>query len=834
MHTIIKSFILVSAFIGLANAAETNSSKIPQVDTAKIQQQCDNITPQQRQMAKAAGYDVDSLCASLDSMTQAQSLEQPINVEPRAVQDRPKDVEESFKEGADSASLQEDKKAQDVEKGELKQFGYELFAGVPTTFAPATDIPVTADYVIGPGDTINVQLFGKTSSSFELLVQRDGKINFPELGPISLAGLSYSEMKDLLVNRVKEQIIGVNISITMGELRSIQVFVLGEAYRPGSYTVSSLSTMTNALFSSGGITKVGSLRNIQLKRRGKLITSLDLYDLLLKGDTSDDARLLPGDVLFVPPIGDVASIAGEVKRPAIYELKGEKTAGELLNLAGGLLPNAYANMANIERINKTGDKTVINLNLASHAGKAKSIKNGDLVKVASVLDRMESIVLLSGHVQRPGAYQWKPGMRVSDLVSNVEALLSNPDVDYAIIKREKKPLRELEVIHVSLRNVFANPNSKFDHLLNSRDEVLVLDRVTPRGETLIDIIDQLKLQSSAGTLAQIVSVRGDVNFPGEYPLTDNMDVQQLIAAAGGLREAAYLNGAELTRQDLTDPEKASINHIDLDLAKELSEKKALELQPKDKLSIFTTPEYSEDLTITLEGEVLFPGLYEFKRGETLSQVVARAGGFTSMAHIQAAVFTREDLKAQEAKQLEELRERMREDIAASELEEAAAGKGASIKDAESLLNALSETEALGRLVISLEDIVSGKTADIQLKNGDYLIVPTFRQEVSVLGEVQHSTAHLHNREWMLEDYLEKSGGLTNRADDDRIYVVKADGSVFLPNQSGWLTHQNELLSPGDTIVVPLDTDRIKSLTLWTSVSQIVYQLALGAAAVKSL
>lgn len=820
--------------MGLASAAETNSPTTPQVDTDKIREQCNSITPQQRQMAKAAGYDLDSLCNSFESMTQQQSLEQPVTVEPRSVEENTKSTEEDLEDGLEDDPLQEDRKEQSLEKGELAQFGYDLFAGVPTTFAPATDIPVRADYVVGPGDTINVQLFGKTNANFELLIQRDGKINFPELGPISLSGLTYTEMKELLVSRVKEQMIGVNISITMGELRSIQVFVLGEAYRPGSYTISSLSTMTNALFSSGGITQVGSLRNIQLKRSGKLISTLDLYDLLLRGDTSDDVRLLPGDVLFVPPIGDVVSIAGEVKRPAIYELKEAESAGDLLRIAGGLLPNAYPDMATIERIEKRGDKTVVNLNLSNSVGKSTSIKNGDFIKVPSVLDRMENIVTLSGHVHRPGTYQWRKGMRVSDLVKSIDSLMPNSDVNYAVLKRERLPLRELEVLHVNLKSVFSNRGGESDILLNSRDELIVLDLLTPRDTLLVDVLDQLKLQSTTGKLAQIVLIRGDVNFPGEYPLTDNMTISQLVQAAGGLKEAAYLNGAELTRQDLTDAEKASIKHIEIDLAKELSRNHSFELQPKDKLAIFTTPEYSEDLTITLEGEVLFPGVYEFKRGETLSQVIARAGGFTSMAHIQASVFTREDLKVQEAKQLEELRERMREDIAANELEEAAAGKGTSIKDAETLLNALSETEALGRLVISLEDIVSGRNADIQLKDGDHLVIPTFRQEVSVLGEVQHSTSHLYNREWMLEDYLEKSGGLTNRADDDRIYVVKADGSVFLPNQSGWLTHQNEMLSPGDTIVVPLDTDRIKSLALWTSVSQIVYQLALGAAAVKSL
>jgi protein involved in polysaccharide export with SLBB domain len=799
---------------------------------AQLKSQCNNITAQQRQMAKAAGYDVDSLCSSIPTAG-GQALSQPKNVEPRPSQNGTQDVEESFEEVADSASLKEGRETQTVDKKELKQFGYELFAGVPTTFAPATDIPMTSDYVVGPGDTIRVQLFGKTSSQFDLVIQRNGMIQFPDLGPIALTGLTFAEMKQLLTNRVKQQMIGVNISITMGELRSIQIFVLGEAYRPGAYTVSSLSTMMNALISSGGITKVGSLRNIQLKRRGKTITTLDLYDLLLKGDTSKDARLHPGDVLFVPTIGKVASIAGEVKRPAIYELKTEKTASDLLNLAGGLLPNAYADASLIERVGEAGDRTLVNINLEIEGNKTE-IQNGDLLKVPSVLDRMDNVVLLTGHVHRPGGYQWTKGMRVSDLVKSFDDMLSNPDVEYALIKRESYPLRNIVAVTVNLRQALMKPGSAQDVVLHSRDELIIFDKSSERNVILKGFIDQLKLQAKGNKLAKIVSVHGNVYFPGEYPMSDDMSINQIIIAAGGLKEAAYLTKAELTRRSIENPERAAVEHISINLADELSFKSHIKIQPKDKLAIFTVPEYRDSLTVNLRGEIRFPGEYVFKRGETLSQVIDRAGGFTPMAHIQAAVFTRLDLKIQETKQLRELKNKMREDIAASELEDAVAGKGSTLKDAEGLLNALAETEAVGRLVLSIEDILSGKIDDVQLKNGDQLIVPNFRQEVSVLGEVQHATSHLFNDGLTLDDYLEKSGGLTNKADDDRIYVVKADGSVFLPNQSGWLTHHNEMLSPGDTIVVPLDTDRIKSMALWTSVSQIVYQLALGAAAVRSL
>src|SRR5690606_21784726 len=205
-----------------------------------------------------------------------------------------------------------------------------------TTFAPATDVPVPADYIVGPGDTIEVQLIGNTKGRYSLVVGRDGQINFPELGPIAVAGRRFTEVRDDLEARVREQMIGTQASISIGELRSIRVFVLGDAQTPGSYTVSGLSTITNALFVSGGVKRIGSLRNIQLKRNGRTVTTLDLYDLLLRGDTSADVRLLPGDVIFVPPIGRTVSLVGEVRRPAIYELKDETTVSELLELGGGL------------------------------------------------------------------------------------------------------------------------------------------------------------------------------------------------------------------------------------------------------------------------------------------------------------------------------------------------------------------------------------------------------------------------------------------------------------------------------------------------------------------
>ncbi len=259
----------------------------------------------------------------------------------------------------------------------LKPFGYDLFTRVPTTFAPATDIPVPAEYVVGPGDTFEVLLVGERGGRYTLTVGRDGTVDFPQLGPIAVAGLRFASAKDLLEQRVAEQMIGMRASVSMGALRSIQVFVLGEAEQPGSYTVSGLSTITNALFASGGVKPIGSLRNIQLKRNGQVVRTLDLYDLLLNGDTSGDVRLLPGDVIFIPPVGTTVAVEGEIQRPAIYEVKPGAVASEILYLSGGLTPTADPRSATLERIDERRNRTVVDVDLTTPQGRGVRLQTGD-------------------------------------------------------------------------------------------------------------------------------------------------------------------------------------------------------------------------------------------------------------------------------------------------------------------------------------------------------------------------------------------------------------------------------------------------------------------------
>lgn len=807
------------------------------IDPSEIQSRCQNITPQQRQLASAAGYDIGELCSSATELvgeSKNKVEKAPVilprnaeyNVDGRGVIGEPALMQSEIRpRNAYKLSNPEENEG-------LKPYGYDLFAGVPTTFAPSSDIPTPANYIVGPGDSLEIQLLGKVNKSYSLTIGRNGALNFPELGPINVSGLSFNDTRELIKDKVKEQMIGVRAVISLGEIRSISVFVLGEAFKPGSFTVSSLSTMTNAIFVSGGITEIGSLRNIQLKRQGKVITTLDLYDLLQLGDTSNDSRLLPGDVIYIPPVGVTAGIKGEVKRPAIYELKGQQTLLELINLAGGYSSNAFPNSSSISRNSKNGFTTVIDIDLSQSKAKSEIVMNGDVVEISTKLATYDNIVSLTGAFHRERHVKWEKELRLSSLISSAKDFVENADLKIGLIIRKEMPLRNYSILHFDIQALL-NGDKSSDIILNPMDEILTFENNDTRLLILEAINKKLQQQDMKGALAHIVNISGNVRYPGQYPYTKNMDVRALVLLAGGLAEASYLGNAEISRQDISNSELATIFHLNVNLLDELSTTKATPLKPKDKLSIYSTPDYRENHSVTLAGEIKFPGVYEFKRGETLSQVIKRAGGFTKMAYLAGTVFTREGLKKLEEKQLKALREQMRADIAASQLEDASAGNSGALKDAEDLLDALSETEAFGRLVIKMERIMSGLVDDVRLNDGDFLLVPEFRQEVSVLGEVQHATSHIFTKGWTLEDYLENSGGLTLRADDDRIYVVKADGSVFLPSQTGWLSHQNESLSPGDTIVVPLDTDRIKSLTLWTSVSQIVYQMALGAAAIRS-
>jgi len=859
-----KRFLLSLA---LALPVTTTAQSISQ---SQIEQFKSMPRAQQEALARQYGVDLDSIASSA-----SQKNQRPQNVNVVEPVDAISDEERER-----ARQEQDNNEEQDRKNGGLKPYGYDLFVGSPTTFAPVTEIPIPNDYTLGPGDVLRVQLWGKENQQLELPVSRDGTISFPQSGPQTVAGLTFDQAREQIKKRVSEQYIGVQASVSLGELRSMRVFVLGEASNAGSYTVSSLSTITNALYVSGGIKRTGSLRKIQHKRDGKLVGELDLYDLLLAGDTSDDNRLQPGDVIFIPPVGDRVGIDGEVYRPALYELKNDTNLQELVNLAGGLTPQAYPQLVRIERNNDDFLRIVAEANLTTPKGRQAKVKPGDRIEVASISDITGQYVEVKGAATRPGRYAWVPGMRVSSVIRSLDNdLLKEADKRYAAIVRTDPETDTVSVINLRLREALDNSGGENDILLQEKDQFLIFadeGKVSARSEDQNDsernreeagrrsleqpangngeeveedysrfsrevlfapVLQRLKAQAKPGAPQQTVRVTGPVRYPGEYPLPASGKVSDAIYVAGGLKDSASLYTAELARFGVNDEGTGETSVINLDLQAAMRGESSVTLKSRDRLLIKSIPEFAQAKTIELDGEVRYPGEYTIRNGETLRDVIKRAGGLTDNAFPEGAIFTREKLRQLEAQRLREAEERLHGDLVGVQLEgDDFGGQNAErTQQVQDLLEEVQDSRPVGRMVINLGSVVEDDDYQpVRLQDGDTLTVPTIPQAVSVFGEVQFPTSHLHTEGLTVDDYLERSGGPTRQADEERVYVVKADGSVMLPEKSRWFGGRSQQLAPGDTIIVPIDVDRLNQLELWSNVSQIVYQMALGAAAVGNL
>ncbi|MBV7314824.1 SLBB domain-containing protein [Shewanella sp. NIFS-20-20] len=886
---------------------------------------------EQQRIAKQYGIDPSMLSGAGSSASQTLDNPNLVNARGQQTANGQFDATDDANQGTNnSKNKQKEFNFEDgQDKQELKRFGIELFAGEPTTFAPVSDVPVPSTYVVGPGDHIKVQLYGKENKEFDLMVGRDGSIEFPELGPISVAGLTFADMRQSLSKRIEKQMIGMESNITMGELRSIRIFVAGDAYKPGSYTVSSLSTVTQALFVAGGINDIGSLRNIQVKRDGKLIGRFDLYDLLMKGDASGDMRLQSGDVVFIPAVTDLVRVNGEVRRPAIYEIQQGETLGDVLTMAAGLRAGAYPKSSSVERYNTDGLRTIKNVDLTAKAGQSVKAQNGDFIRVKTASSQFDKAITVVGAVVRPGKYQWYQGIHISDIIPSLWGDLAiSADLDYAIVVRDVDQFGNVEVLQFAPGLAVVNKGSAQDLALQARDKIiifnfndetqnryqlnkLVKDRVEKitdltgdsmlgtdlfkagfaqlqqreinqrseiggvvvsdtdsglnaeqqklitgevnrmlanlfedddliklsgqmnRGELLYPVIIKLNSQGRAGNGVQIVAVNGEVRFPGVYPLTVNGDVKQLITAGGGLKEGAYTERAELTRTVVL-ASGSSIEHKTIALSQVLAGniEANTRLESRDILTVMTTPDWQEYQSVEIRGEVKFPGVYNIRRGETLEDVISRAGGFTDYAYLPSAVFVRESVRKQEQLEIKKLADQLRRDIATRGVSKD--GNVVNYSDAQLMLADLENIKAVGRLVVDLPAISVGvKQADIQLENQDILYVPSTVQTIAVMGEVQHAATHRYKGGLTVDDYIEMSGGDRRRADSGRTYVIKADGSVMMPSGSLWYSNRDELI-PGDTIIVPLDTEYKDNLTLWSHITQIIYNSAVAFATVANL
>ncbi|WP_233998344.1 SLBB domain-containing protein [Pseudoalteromonas sp. T1lg48] len=854
---------------------------------------------QQEALARQYGVDLETIMGnSSKTNTNDQEVESTIGERKVLAEEELQTQEEKFK----------------PKQEELKPFGYDIFAGEPTSFMPSESAPVPDDYIVRPGDQVQISLYGKESATVDVSIDRSGRLSIPKLAPVHVAGMSFKELKSLVSEKVSNEMIGVKAFVSLGQLRSIRVLVVGEAYKPGSYTLSSLSTVTHALFASGGVSDIASLRNIEIKRGGKIVNHFDLYDLLIKGDSSNDIILKPGDVVFIPPVGAQVSVTGAVKRPAIFELKKGESTADLLAMAGGLKANAYSEKVTVERAGNGDYKQILSFDFTK-TNSGYTPQDGDVVRVSETSSAYNNAVTLIGAVTRPGEYSWHQGKRIGDIIGSLRgALLPQADLDYAILLREVDVYGNIEVYQFSLAKAVAG-DSNHNLLLNARDKLIVFSRFESKAEEqdalkqlalteeeqelqkkvklwhlfeqrqfeefvgtrkplfseeeeaelkskqkltdiiaarskdeeeeieyatfsrnqLLDkVIKKLQLQAGAGERIKLVEVNGNVRFPGVYPLAKNMAVRELITAGGGLTESAFLDKAEITRSKTGTND--DIEHITFNLQGALDG--SLEENPlllsKDSLNILTIPNWQENIKVKVEGEVTFPGQYTIRRGETIKDVIERAGGFSDFAALDAAVFTRKTIQEQERAQIERLTNELRRDLASKSFEYSQNSVKLSYDEMAMLISDLSQMPTLGRLVINLDDILADKQ-QLVLQDGDALYIPSKRDSISVIGEVNYATSHLYNPDTGVDAYIRLSGGTKARADEERIYVIKANGSVYIPENKGWFAvNTSHQLEPGDTIVVPMDTAHMDSLTLWSSATQIFYQLGVGIAAISGI
>ncbi|MDH5694707.1 MAG: SLBB domain-containing protein, partial [Gammaproteobacteria bacterium] len=451
--------------------------------------------------------------------------------------------------------------------------------------------------------------------------------------------------------------------------------------------------------------------------------------------------------------------------------------------------------------------------------------------------RAGKIVYLSGPTHRAAAHEWKQGLRLTDILDSLEAIHAQADPEYILVKSIDKN-NQISAQSSSLLQALKNPNSAANLELRPRDEIMVFKRDETRTLLLTEMISQLELQASQDQDARIVEINGRVHAPGKYPLEEGMRVSDLIRASGRLQEAAYPLEAELTRFIVKPGKPRQIDHhtVELDKALKGDDKEDLILQPHDFVQIKETPLWTEEELVIVRGEVRFPGRYPIKRGEKLSSLIKRAGGLTSFAYAEGAVFTREQLRIKEQERMDAFASNLEAELATLSLQRSGdPSEMQSAGVANSLLSRLKTTKAAGRMVINLENIVGGRfqpDEDILLRGGDLLVVPSMMQEVTVIGEVFHPTSHLFESGASAEDYIGASGGATRRADPESSYIIRANGSV-ISAKSGWFSFSPKVM-PGDTVVVPLDAEKVSSLKLWTSVTQIFYQLGVAAAAWNTL
>ena len=695
-------------------------------------------------------------------------------------------------------------------------YGASLFQGVPSTFAPVENVPVSPDYVIGPGDQIRLQIYGQVNQQATYLVDRNGEIAIPQVGTVQVAGVPYAELSGFLRSQLGRVYRNFDLNVNLGQLRSIQVFVVGQARRPGSYTISSLSTLLNALFASGGPSAQGSLRDIQVKRGSETVVHFDLYDLLLKGDKSKDVRLLPGDVIFIPSTGPQVALLGSVNNSAIYELRGETQVEQLLQLSGGKSILAAGARVRLERIYRHELRSIMEVNDTQLA--ETPLQNGDLITITSIVDRFRNAVTLRGNVANPGRYMWHAGMHITDLIPDKEMLITR---DYWL-KRSRLALPEPV-------EAAASPAGSEGSLQIS---------TSPAAGT------GATGATATGTRANSSSSGGGNSVAAALAAGDSLFVPRtdVLLSAPDI-DWSY---AVIERQN---PGDLKTVLIPFNLGKAVLEGDSTqnpELLANDVVTIFSTadirvPAAQQTRFVRLEGEFAGAGVYSVKPGETLRQLVLRAGGFTPDAYLYASEFTRQSTQRVERQRLNDYADQLEAQVAAVTAgnssralsDRDAAASVSSADGARAAIARLRQLQPLGRIVLELKPDSEGVNSlpELALEDGDRFIVPKIPSNVYVEGQVYSANAFLFEPGWRTSKYLKLAGGPDREADRKRAFVLRADGSVLSHQYSNF---EHALIYPGDTVVVPPMINKRAILRDLVDVSNIIGQFGIGVAAINVL
>ncbi len=631
--------------------------------------------------------------------------------------------------------------AEDAAGRPLEVYGRQLFNEVPTTFAPMDRIPVPADYVVGPGDELMIRVWGKIDLESSVTVDRNGQIFLPRVGALSVAGLQYQQLEGFLASAIGNLYKGFELNVTMGQLRSIQVYVLGSARQPGVYTVSSLSTLVNALFVCGGPSATGSMRHIQLRRNNQLLTELDIYDLLRSGDRSHDVQLLPGDVIYIPPVGPQVAIMGSVNEPGIYELKGETTVAAAFKSAGDVSNLATTDRVLLERVEDHRRRRVDDFSLNA-AGLARLLNDGDMLQVFPISPEFENTVTLRGNVASPGRFPWHEGLRVSDLIpsrdflvtrdywkrqnhvaENVRDMMTDLSQDTAEINWDYAAIQRLDELDLSTRLIPFNLANAIEHPASSDNQIL-------KPGDVITIFSRKDLPLPEDRHASFVRITGEVNVPGVYRIRPGENLRELVERAGGLTSHSYLYASQFTRE--------STRRIE---------------QQQLQLSI--------------------------QRMQTDLESQLAAGAASSMSGALAAQVSGQNALEQQSQLKTE-------------------------KDLIDQLSGAQPTGRVV-LGLRPDARAVADIPEFPLEDGDSFYIPPTLGTIQVSGEVYNVNAFRYQPRKRLGSYLRDSGGPARTADVRRIFLIRADGTVVSRQTQGasWSGDFDRIvLMPGDAIVVP--------------------------------